>query len=269
MAQPDISIADDSYDEPFHHPSWPERWNHPEFIVSHDERRAHWIQRPWWKDDDRTSVNFIGNFKWPWGFIIYRTVYTPESDEVWTSCLDKITRYIYWEIDHVDGDRYAGQDPFPETIIKETYKNVILDDQERWDGASWDQISADFNAYLKSLGVQVGDDVPRLTACLVIDEKCLQSIMRAFDDPLDQRGVSTIGMRSRMGFVGIIDPIYIEGASYCNNLYRGFMRVSIDSLYDLAARQLTGFSMHEICPFISGPGKVPVYDGGDGYEDDE
>ncbi|KAJ5901082.1 hypothetical protein N7504_007075 [Penicillium tannophilum] len=269
MPQPDIFTTDDPDDETFHHPSWPERWTHPEFMVSHDERRAHWIQQPWWKDRDRTSVNFIGNFKWPWGFMIYRTVYTPESNEVWTSCLDKITRYIHWGIDHVDGERYSGQDPFPETIIKESYKNVIFDDRERWDEASWEQILADFNAYLKSLGVEVGSDVPRFTACLVIDEKCLQSIMRAFDNPLDQRGISKVGMRSRMGFVGMIDPTYMEGNSYCVNLYRRFMRVPISSLYELAARQLICFSMDEICPSVSGPGKVPVYNGSGGYEDDE
>jgi hypothetical protein len=28
------------------------------------------------------------------------------------------------------------------------------------------------------------------------------------------------------------------------------MRVQIDSLYDLAARQLTCFSMHKICPSV-------------------
>jgi hypothetical protein len=67
----------------------------------------------------------------------------------------------------------------------------------------------------------------------------------------------------------MIDPTYIEGSSYCTNLYRGFMRVPIDSLYELAARQLTCFSMHEFCPSVSGPGKVPVYTGSGGYEDDE
>ncbi|KAJ6110914.1 hypothetical protein N7486_003149 [Penicillium sp. IBT 16267x] len=238
-------------------------------MVSHDERRARWIQQPWLKDHDRTSVNFIGNFKWPWGFSIYRTVYTPESDKVWTSCLDKITRYIHWEIDHIDGSRYAGQNPFPETIIKETYKSVIFEDRERWDRASWDQIRADFNAHSESLGVEVGDDVPRFTACLVIDEKCSRSIMRAYDNPKDQKGSSTMGMVSRMGFVGMIDPTYSESNSYCTNLYRGFMRVQINRLYDLAARQLTYVSMDEICPSVFGLGKVPVYNGSGGYEDDE
>ncbi|KAJ6098568.1 hypothetical protein N7467_000103 [Penicillium canescens] len=251
MSQPDVSTADDSDDESFHHPSWPERWTHPEFMVSHDERRARWFQQTWRKDKSRISVNFIGKFKWPWGFIIYRTVYTPESDKVWTSCLDKITRYIHWEIDHIDGPR------------------VILEDRERWDRASWDQIRADFNAHLESLGVQVGDDVPRFTACLVIDEKCLQSIVRAYDNPEAQKGGSTMGMVSRMGFVGMIDPTYSESYSYCTTLYRGFMRVQINRLYNLAARQLTYFSMDEICPSVFGLGKVPVYNGRDGYEDDE
>ena len=64
----------------------------------------------------------------------------------------------------------------------------------------------------------------------------------------DQKGGGTMGMVSRMGFVGMIDPTYSESYSYCTNLYRGFMRVQINRLYDLAARQLTYFSMDEICP---------------------
>lgn len=29
-----------------------------------------------------------------WGFAIYRTVYTPQSDELWSSVLEKLETYI-------------------------------------------------------------------------------------------------------------------------------------------------------------------------------
>lgn len=38
-------------------------------------------------------------FKWPWGFIIHRTVYTPESDELWSACLNKIEECVRRETD--------------------------------------------------------------------------------------------------------------------------------------------------------------------------
>jgi hypothetical protein len=67
----------------------------------------------------------------------------------------------------------------------------------------------------------------------------------------------------------MIDPTYSERYSYCTNLYRGFIRVQINSLYDLAARQLTCFSIDEIYPLVSSQGKVPVYNARKVYEDDE
>ena len=38
---------------------------------------------------------------------------------------------------------------FPETIIKETYKSVILEDRERWDRASWDRDPRKFQRILR------------------------------------------------------------------------------------------------------------------------
>ncbi|OQD80445.1 hypothetical protein PENANT_c035G09236 [Penicillium antarcticum] len=147
MSQSVSSPTEDSEEELFHHPSWPEQWSHPEFTVSHDERRARWRQQSW-QHDDRDSVNFMRSGKWPWGFIIYRTVYTPESDQVWSACLKEIEECVRCEID-LGGKDFL--DEIPEKILSETFKNVVLEDQERWDSASVKQIRADFIAHLESL----------------------------------------------------------------------------------------------------------------------
>ncbi|KAJ5549523.1 hypothetical protein N7513_006757 [Penicillium frequentans] len=252
-------MSQDAEEDLFHHPSWPERWTHPEFADSCDERRARWIQQGWYRDRNRTSVNFMSGIKWPWGFIIYRTVYTPESDQVWAACLNKIEESVRWEID-IHGKEYT--DKTPERILIETLKNVILEDRERWDGASVEQIRADFITHLESIGLSVGESEARSTACLFIDEACLQSIRNTFDEPENNRG-----SWAPQGFVGVIDPHYMEGQSYCNMQYRGFMRVEIDSLYELFARQLNCFSMHEVCPLmymrprVIDPTKIPLYTG--------
>ncbi|KAJ5897088.1 uncharacterized protein N7473_006487 [Penicillium subrubescens] len=245
----------------FHHPSWHEPWNHPDFTIPHDERLARWKSQGWFKDRRRASVEFMGRLKWPWGFIIYRTVYTPESDRLWSACLDKIEGSVRRDIDE-SGEKYADQ--YPERILKETFKNVILEDRECWDFASVEQIRADFIAYLQSMGSSIGDDVPRSTVCLVINDACLQSIRNTFDEPENNRG-----SWAPTGFVGAIDPDYTEGQSYDNMEYRGFMRVQITSLYELVAGQLGYFSMHEVCPImyhdmyprVVDPRKVPLYKG--------
>lgn len=252
-------MSQDYEEELYHHPSWPKRWTHPEFADSSDERRARWIQQDWYRDRERISVNFMRGVKWPWGFIIYRTVYTPESDQVWSACLDKIEESVRRGID-VHGKEYADQTP--ERILKETFQNVILEDRERWDGASLEQIRADFITHLESIGSYVGQENARSTACLFIDETCLQSIRNTFDQPENNRG-----SRAPKGFMGIIDPHYAEGQSYCNMQYRGFMRVEIDSLYELVARQLPYCAMHDICPTmhlrprVIDPTKIPLYTG--------
>jgi hypothetical protein len=200
---------------------------------------------------------------WPWGFFIYRTVYTPESDQVWSACLEKIDRYIHWEIDHVDGDRYADAEDhgFPERLVHETYKNVILEDKERWDGASVAQIRKDFKDLIASRGARIGEVVPRYSVCLVIDQQCLDSIMNAFEDPEE----SMHGGGPWMGFITMIDPMFVPGNF---DGYFGFMRVEINRLWWLTVQFNSSFSMRDICPRVQ-PGKIPVYNGDLGYADDD
>jgi hypothetical protein len=104
-------------------PSW-QPWTHPEFIIPRDERQSRWKSQGWFKDWERTSVRFIKRIKWPWGFIIYRTVYTPESDELWSACLNKIEECVRREIDEFGEN---NTDRYPESILKGTIKNVILE----------------------------------------------------------------------------------------------------------------------------------------------
>lgn len=67
----------------------------------------------------------------------------------------------------------------------------------------------------------------------------------------------------------MVNPDYAEGQSYDNMEYRDFMRAQITCFYELVARQLGYFSMHEICPImyhdmhprVVNFRKVPLYKG--------
>lgn len=170
---------------------------------------------------------------------------------------------MYWEIDAERENSRTGDatDDFPEKLLNETDRNVILEDKERWNGASVDQIREDFKQYLASIGVDAGSIVPRYTVCLIIDEKCLKSIMAAVE-PEDQ---DTGG--PRMGVVTMVDPTYNPNDNYDNAGYRGFMRVEINELWWVTF-QLSAFLISEICPRIA-RGKIPVYNGHYGFADDE
>ncbi|GFF89251.1 hypothetical protein IFM53868_05773 [Aspergillus udagawae] len=271
MAQPARS-ADSGDGKPdlikfFHDPSWTIPWSHPEFTGSDMERHKRWRQQPWFKDKQRSSIQLLRRAsakRWPWGYFIYRTVYTPESDQVWSACVEKLDRYVHWEIDHLDGDRYtkAEDHGFPEKLVHEGYRNVIGENKERWDGASIKQIREDFKSLVASQGAEIGDVVPRYAVCLVIDHHCLDSIMRAFEDPEE----SMHGGGPGKGFVLMIDPELAPG--HRKEGYFGFMRVEINELFWLTVELNSSFSMSDRCLRVQ-PGKIPVYDGGLGYAVDD
>lgn len=62
------------------------------------------MKEPWYKDKAtgrRLSRRFLSPptpYRFPWGYIIYRTVYTPES-ELWPIAMEKLTQSINAEIE--------------------------------------------------------------------------------------------------------------------------------------------------------------------------
>ncbi|CEJ61909.1 hypothetical protein POX_h09379 [Penicillium oxalicum] len=274
MAQQEVSSSSALQGGNLHHPSWPERWSHPEFTGPLRDLRKRWCKQPWYKHNTRPSVMFIKRLSClPWGFVIYRTVYTAESDRLWSTCLAKIDRYVHWSIGDIDEDEYPDSDPFPEKFVRETYKNVIFEDRERWEGASLEQIRADFKQYSEFLGMEDGSHIPWSKACLVIDEQCLNSIVSAFEDPEEsanwrgpQRGfvIEKGGYIMLKPFVVMVDPTFRPGESYDTPGYQGYMRVEIDDIWE-AAVELRLSTVQEMCPNVTPAEMIPVYDGGSGY----
>jgi hypothetical protein len=128
--------------------------------------------------------------------------------------MEKLDQAVHWLIDAID-----CRDPgFAEKLIHEGYKNVVLEDKERWDGASIGKIQDDFRVQVERVdSTSISDDfpftcaAPRYMACLVIDEECLQSIK---DSP-------EMKERSRwtdMGYVFVVDPTWtseeVNGSGY-------------------------------------------------------
>ncbi|KAJ5961920.1 hypothetical protein N7501_006861 [Penicillium viridicatum] len=111
----------------YHHPVWPQRWHHP---VLTKEASAKWWQEPWFKSAaDRRSRQFLTRrlpCYFPWGYLIYRTVYTPESEGI--ECELDYPRELH------------GDESRPEQLIEESHKDVVISDPSRWDGASIEQV---------------------------------------------------------------------------------------------------------------------------------
>jgi hypothetical protein len=117
-----------------------------------------------------------------WGYDIYRTVYTPESDEKWEAAIAKIDSYV-------KADLY-GQNPdverkeLSDTILAK-YRNTIIQDPAVFDQASQDSLRTHFLQRLADNGKRLGSYGPENRLFIMLDEETLKIITTASDDPLD------------------------------------------------------------------------------------
>lgn len=244
---------DRDYDTHYHHPAWPQRWYHPQFTK---EAVAKWREEPWYKDIDHQSRRFLRSFlcNFPWGFIIYRTTYTPESEKQWPVAMEKLTRVMnQW----IDGDFNNPDDPNrnyprPEQLVKESHKDVIISDSSRWDGASVEQVRSHYVEHLREMKQEGCGEQPRFVVCLMIDERSLNSI---------------VARDGHSGFVGVLDGWYHPEKKYDWPSYRGYMRAEISALWPLY-QNLDFNHMDEVCMGVA-DGYIPVYDAGYGKAHDE
>lgn len=116
-----------------------------------------------------------------WGYVIYRTVYTPESDSQWETAiqrLDAYTRFDFFQTPSPDEERQRVCD-----AIAAKYHNTIFQDQEAFDAASPDDLREHFLNWLAQQGRSTGSYGPNNRMFLMIDEESLQSILNAPEDP--------------------------------------------------------------------------------------
>lgn len=128
------------------------------------------------RENDRPSRKFLRQFGGRnWGFAIYRTVYTPESDALWPLVLAKLEAYIHTSIwADVDGERPdipSGEkrlDSEPNRQVSVRLKCVIISDPQKFDGAAVSDIGRHFVNVFRNANPAESPGVSR-NACLVID----------------------------------------------------------------------------------------------------
>ncbi|KAL3475539.1 hypothetical protein BJX99DRAFT_229514 [Aspergillus californicus] len=131
-------ISDSSF---YHHPSWSQKWSHPEFTsdCQNGWRNATWFEQT----EERYTTRFLYpslQSSFPWGYIIYRTVYTSESDKQWSLALKKLDWALDYRIDSdLDSARRrksedmksdAEPESTPERLIKESRKHVVISNKK-------------------------------------------------------------------------------------------------------------------------------------------
>ncbi|KAH7377961.1 hypothetical protein BKA64DRAFT_687615 [Cadophora sp. MPI-SDFR-AT-0126] len=124
---------------------------------------------------------------WPtWGYTIYRTAYTPESESAWPSLLTKLVAYIHYEIfeEIREHEKYfelthGPLAPSPNEEVWATYKPRIMSDKGLYDGASVEDIRRFWKADVEGRGEPINGSRTGDNVCLVINEEVFAMVRDA------------------------------------------------------------------------------------------
>jgi hypothetical protein len=172
-----------------------------------------------------------------WGWVVYRTVYTPESDTQWPIVIQKIREHVVKDI--MDELFYEEvTDNTPNLKVIQQFRLIPVSDATAFNSATHDTIKTRFmedfylsNAHLDPLiASTVGEPLPALTpSILVVDAECLASIMTAPSPPDPTKDVHNAAKH----YIKVLDSAWDEEGNKSRFHYRGLIRSQIDCLFEL------------------------------------
>jgi hypothetical protein len=179
-----------------------------------------------------------------WGFAIYRTVYTPESDLLWEGTIAKLDEYVinsiwrYMGVTNLEVEEGEDQlDPGPTREACARYRNLIMSDREKYDGASIDEVADHFTDWADDTNNDKSSNI-NMNVCLLIDEEVLHWLR---DAPPATTEVRTTGDADQNVCIKVIDTLFDpEDMSECDPKYRGWALARLNRLWDLYSRVYSG-----------------------------
>lgn len=130
------------------------------------------IEPDWDMCEDASTLIEHREAPFPWGFVLYRTSYTPQSNILWPTVLQRIQKYA--EHDYIEEHQQTRGS------MHDIYKPIILNDPSL-DGKSFNELRVHFNAWAPTAGIERSDI--RARAFVVVDEECMRSIANAPEIP--------------------------------------------------------------------------------------
>jgi hypothetical protein len=201
----------------------------------------------------------------PWGYVIYRTTYAPESDSLWPRAIDKINTYIaHFALETLTEQN--KQSKYEDTISR--LENTPIQDPAL-DGATYDDLRLHFASWLQTQDRrdESGDkDLPhaRFRTFLVINQAALETIANA-PNPADE-GVAPCAV-TRPCLIAVaaqhqegrrLRPTRSARASRNQpegRIFPGWMKVPIYTLHELWEANSERLDLIELCPsdFVEEP----------------
>ncbi|KFY99471.1 hypothetical protein V500_01366 [Pseudogymnoascus sp. VKM F-4518 (FW-2643)] len=190
---------------------------------------------------ERIFLRSCGDY---WGFAIYRTVYTPESDLLWEGAIEKLDGYVhnsiwrYMWIKNIEvGEGEDQLDPEPTREVCARYRNIIMSDREKYDGASIDEVADHFTDWANDPNNDQSGNV-NMNVCLLIDEEVLYWLR---DAPLATTEVRTTEIADQNVCIKVIDTLFDpDDMSECDPRYRGWVLARLTTLWQLYFLVCTG-----------------------------
>lgn len=140
-----------------------------------------------YNDDCAKYKIFINHFcrRGAWGFVIFRTVYTPESDQQFASALARIEGHIRLGLSKepvVPDNRHPAERLLLVDIIMSHFQNAIFDDKDLFDQAAVEDVSPYFRLWLAEVGRNPNGYLNyAYNNFIIIDEEGLRTIAAAPD----------------------------------------------------------------------------------------
>jgi hypothetical protein len=128
-----------------------------------------------------------------WGFTIFRTVYTPDSNEAVTEALERLAVYAKYFVTkgaqlHPRVRRGEGQfNTRPNEELISRYYNELVQDEESLADASESEVGERFDAWItqhrRPVTARSTETNTRFLFCLMLDEESIDNILALPQDP--------------------------------------------------------------------------------------
>jgi hypothetical protein len=187
-----------------------------------------------------------------WGWLIFRTSYTPESELLWPQAVSLIHDWLAHKT-RLSLRKSHEEDDYEQTMTR--LDNVLMEDPAL-ESASFDQLRLHFTDWLTTQDTSDEDGpLQRFKIFVVIDDFVLQSIKDA-----PRPNTQATGRQRLLPYVKVVDAKHQHGtrlepttSARCGRsvepgkLFPGWMRVSIVDLREFWEESFT-YDLWDLCP---------------------
>lgn len=82
-----------------------------------------------------------------WGWVIYRTVYTPESKQHWDSMLKTLDKLLLADFEYFN----YGNDPGAMKVARDNYRSFVLEDEGKYNNAAPEDLETHFRDWTATI----------------------------------------------------------------------------------------------------------------------